>query len=474
MLIALGVIIIITIKSKSRNGEATIGAAGFVALFNGKDLTGWMTHPTQPGNWRVEDGVIIGSGPLASHLYTERGDYKDFHLRAEARINGGGDGGVCFRTSFGPFLPAERPMWPLGYEAQINCTGSDRNKNGSLFASGKTVFSVLDSNSYPDFWFTLEVIAEGNHILTKVNGKVVADFTDTDRQITSGRIALQQHDPETKVEFRTIEIKELNGSSRSPTAGPAVPKLITNRIGMKLALIPAGEFLMGAPDSDTDAEDHEHPRHRVKITQPFYLGVYEVTQGQYRTVTGANPSSFKRSNDLPVENVSWYDAIAFCNTLSAREGLKPYYHEFGAGSPPGGDGYRLPTEAEWEYACRAGTTTRFSFGDWSMSLGEYAWYAGNSDSKSHPVGQKRPNAFGLYDMHGNVGEWCWDVYEKTYYANSPGADPPGPSPAAVRVDRGGSWLNTPQFCRSTSRDRMTPVDRNSYWGFRVARSQSGR
>ena len=211
---------------------------------------------------------------------------------------------------------------------------------------------------------------------------------------------------------------------------------------MKLALIPAGEFLMGSPDSDKDASDDEKPQHRVRITQPFYLGVYQVTQGQYRAVTGANPSHFKGSDDLPVESVSWHDAIAFCNKLSEREGLKPYY-QLDAATRSGGEGYRLPTEAEWEYACRAGSTTRYSFGDDAASLGEYAWFNGNSGGKTHPVGQKRPNAFGLYDMHGNVWEWCWDVYA-AYNANSPGADPDGPSGASGRVIRGGCWGDFPR------------------------------
>ena len=200
---------------------------------------------------------------------------------------------------------------------------------------------------------------------------------------------------------------------------------------------------------------------------------------------GRNPSWFSATGDgkdsvagqdtrrHPVENVSWNDAIAFCNKLSEREGLRPYYRS-GAEEQSGGDGYRLPTEAEWEYACRAGSTTRYSFGDDAASLGEFAWYDGNSGSKTHPVGQKRPNAFGLYDMHGNVWEWCWDGYEERYYANSPTDDPLGPSQAAVRVIRGGSWDNDPRDARSANRSRGTPGDRDDDLGFRVARVQSGR
>jgi formylglycine-generating enzyme required for sulfatase activity len=240
------------------------------------------------------------------------------------------------------------------------------------------------------------------------------------------------------------------------------PKVITNTIGMKLVLIPAGAFLMGSPESDKDAGNDEKPQHRVWITQPFYLGATPVTQDQYRAVTGANPSHFKESDDLPVECVSWDDAIAFCNALSELEKERL-----------GGAYYRLPTETEWEYACRGGSQTRFCFGDASASLGEYAWFSGNSDSKTRPVGQKRPNAWGLFDMHGNVWEWCLDGYDEKYYVNSPGADPPGRSGAAERVNRGGCWLSDPVLCRAAYRDRFTPGNRNSHLGFRVARVQSG-
>jgi formylglycine-generating enzyme required for sulfatase activity len=274
-----------------------------------------------------------------------------------------------------------------------------------------------------------------------------------------------------------VGAREDDRRTRAPAAAPAAvastrlletqvpaqpPKVITNTIGMKLVLIPAGEILMGAPDSDKDADDDEKPQHRVRITQPFYLGVTPVTQGQYRAVTGSNPSHFKGSDELPVESVSWEDAQAFCDKLNALEKRDL-----------GGASYRLPTEAEWEYACRAGTTTRFTFGDADAGLGEYAWFSGNSGGTTHPVGQKRPNAWGLYDMHGNVWEWCWDGYEKNYYANSPDADPVGPSEAAARVIRGGSWLNGPRLGRAARRNWIAPGHRSSNVGFRVARVRSG-
>ena len=251
----------------------------------------------------------------------------------------------------------------------------------------------------------------------------------------------------------------------SQTLGQAVepPKTITNSIGMKLVRIPADEFLMGSPDSDQDAQFFEQPQHRVRITQPFYLGVTEVTQGQYRAVTGQSPSQFKGSDELPVENVSWEEAVAFCDKLNEREK-----------GQLGGERYRLPTEAEWEYACRAGSTTRYSFGDDAAGLGEFAWFRDNSGGKTHPVGEKRPNAFNLYDMHGNVWEWCQDWYDDGYYRRSSAADPPGPTRAAFRVDRGGGWGSSPRLCQSANRGRITPGDRSGRLGFRVARVRSGQ
>jgi formylglycine-generating enzyme required for sulfatase activity len=247
------------------------------------------------------------------------------------------------------------------------------------------------------------------------------------------------------------------------SVGP--PEQITNTIGMKLVLIPAGEFLMGSDKADGSAAPAaEQPQHRVRITRPFYLGATEVTRGQYRTVMGRDPSYFKGSDDLPVEQVSWNEAVAFCDKLNERE----------SGSLDGWI-YRLPTEAEWEYACRAGSTARYSFGNDAASLGEFAWYSSNSGYKTHPVGQKRPNAFHLFDMHGNVYEWCQDGYKSDYYRESPVADPPGLPGAWGRVIRGGSWNDGPRDARSAHRSRSAPENRDINLGIRVARArvQSG-
>jgi len=230
------------------------------------------------------------------------------------------------------------------------------------------------------------------------------------------------------------EIANAKKHQRATVDDLGVPVEITNSIGMKLALIPAGEFAMGSPESDDHATESEKPQHKVRITKPFYLGVHEVTQAEYEKVTGENPSRFIGASN-PVEHVSWHDATEFCKRLSAEEGKT----------------YRLPTEAEWEYACRAGTTKQYSFGDAWTSLGEYAWYANNSDTKTHLVGEKKPNAWGLYDMHGNVYEWCQDRFGEDYYAGSPTDDPPGPERGAYRVVRGGCWGGVAWFCRAAGR-----------------------
>ena len=244
------------------------------------------------------------------------------------------------------------------------------------------------------------------------------------------------------------------------------PKTITNSIGMKLVLIPKGTFQMGSPIEEAGADDDEE-QHQVTISKDYYLGVTEVTQGQYEKVMGTNPSYFQKrvirksdSSMYPVEQVSWEDAVEFCKRLSDLPEEKA-----------AGRVYRLPTEAEWEYACRAGSKTAYSFGEGSKSLGDYAWFDGNSNNQTHPVGEKKANAWGLYDMHGNVWEWCSDWYGD--YPKGAVSDPVGPREGSVRVFRGGGWYNGAADCRSAVRFWNGPSSRNDYGGFRVALSPSG-
>ena len=230
------------------------------------------------------------------------------------------------------------------------------------------------------------------------------------------------------------------------------PVVMTNSIGMKFVLIPAGSFIMGSRSSQ--APGNEHPPHRVMISRPFYLQTTEVTQDQWFAVMGNNPSVFKGRGDRPVENVSHQQALEFIHRLNRREGTTRY---------------RLPTEAEWEYACRAGTTTVYSCGDSPGCLIDSAWYTSNSGGKTHPAGKKIPNPWGLYDMHGNVWEWCSDWYAKDFYKKSPSTDPKGPASGRSRVMRGGAGYNKPRNLRSALRGERGPTDRNDSGGFRVAR-----
>lgn len=256
---------------------------------------------------------------------------------------------------------------------------------------------------------------------------------------------------------------QLCGEARAQT-----PNTITNSIGMELMLIPKGAFLMGSPIEEVDrfiVEDQYH----VTLTKDYYIGVTEVTQGQYKKVMGKNPSYFRynRKNDssmYPVERVSWEDAVEFCKKLSELPEEKA-----------AGRVYRLPTEAEWEYACRGGTDTAFSFGDNSRFLIHYAWYLENSKATPNPrttssVGEKKANAFGLYDMHGNVDEWCSDYYDN--YPKGPVSDPSGPREGFGRVLRGGSYNSEARYCRSAWRQSLGQSAQLSYIGFRVALSPS--
>ena len=232
---------------------------------------------------------------------------------------------------------------------------------------------------------------------------------------------------------------------------------ITNSIGMQLVLIPAGEFSMGDTASHSGFDD-ERPQHRVTITKPFYMGAHEVTQKEYAAVMGNNPSFFK-GDDRPVESVSWNDAVEFCRKLGVQENVV----------------YRLPTEAEWEFACRAGSSTSWHFGDDANMLTDYAWSDDTADGTTREVGQLKPNGFGLFDFNGNVAEWCSDWYSFVYYSKSSPADPQGPNDSNAKglgnakVVRGGSWDSTAATCRAAYRGSNLMTDGNSRTGFRVVR-----
>ena len=683
----------------SKAGPVAGDPGGWRPLFNGRDLSGWKVYPSGTGQWNVKGGILVGSGPLSS-LFSEGGNFQDFHLRAEVRVADGDISGIVFRAPFGSGDIK-------GYEARINGNGPDPQRTGSLYDLSPFKEDMVASHA----WFVLEVIAEGSHIVIKVDGKTTADYVDKERRYTAGRIALQ-HQSGSVVEFRKVEVKErmaaettlsppappaegrvpvernsaeqdlasgglpslyvpkedwitlFNGRDtsgwvedtrrgctwdvengalvgRAPTGGPglsyllsrrdytdfslrfefqvpqytnsgfvlravpgeepyhvevslknypdgrdpsgslgwapltfsypspvpvlnpsgtwnrmevemrgdnlsvsinghrathwdlrkfaaqptglpglkhrsgrigfqsvtgvasfrnieirdlqavrgptdstvraapegsprtelgrgvALPKSLKNAIGMELMHIPAGAFEMGSNE-----EEDSKPIHRVRITRPFYLASHEVTQGQFARLFGKNPSQFQSNDRLPVESVTWLDSIRFCNLLSRADRLAPYYEIAGdVVSMKGGPGYRLPTEAEWEYACGEGKASLFCFGDGYPELDRYGWHSGNSSLVTHPVGQKLPNALGLYDMHGNVWEWCWDVYDEKFFRRTAMDDPSWPGPGDVHVVRGGSYAAGPSSLRTANRSAGSPRNHpNPYLvGFRVAR-----
>ena len=251
-----------------------------------------------------------------------------------------------------------------------------------------------------------------------------------------------------------------------PLPAGELPPTFTNSIGMEFALIPAGRFVMGCAAGEKDCRTEETPPHEVVITRPFYLGKHEVTQAQWEAVVGRHYSRKGRDNplpeairgpDMPVVHVSWYEAETFLSLLNEKEGR---YRDAR---------YRLPSEAQWEYAARAGSTTRFFWGDDAADAGNYAWTAENAGGLPHPVGQKRPNAWGLYDMCGNVAEWVRDWFSEDYYAASPLEDPlaKGAKGLRFRGKRGSDWKRDAGGCASARRSADIPVVGDFDTGFRV-------
>ncbi len=238
-------------------------------------------------------------------------------------------------------------------------------------------------------------------------------------------------------------------------SGAASEPPLVDRFGISFVLMPAGTFQMGSDRGEAS----EKPVHTVRLSQPFYLGLSPVTQRQWEAVMGNNPSRF-RGPEYPVEQISWDEAREFISRLNVQEGQARY---------------RLPTEAEWEYAARAGVTWDYCFGDDVKRLSPYAWYADNAMGTTHPVGQLQPNAWGLFDMHGNVGEWVQDWYASTEYQRRAATgttvvDPAGPAAGSHRVFRGGSWVSDARNCRSASRGIDAPANRDVNLGFRLLRT----
>ncbi|MDB5293002.1 MAG: hypothetical protein JWL69_4243 [Phycisphaerales bacterium] len=269
-----------------------------------------------------------------------------------------------------------------------------------------------------------------------------------------------------------------DASSSAATTGGGDPAVVVTKSGVEMISLPGGTFTMGASDGNGD----EAPPHKVTVS-PFLMDKFEVTHEMFAKVQLPDPSHWqeKESPTKPVERVRWRDAKSYCNERSVLEGLKPCYNEKTVDwdCDYSASGYRLPTEAEWEYAARGGTEMPYDFGP-ADKLRQYAWYAENADKKTHPVGQKKPNAFGIHDLYGNVSEWCEDVYSATYYKESPSTDPtdptgpPSPGRDVKRVMRGGNWKAGPDACRASYREGQRTGNTDAcfatdFCGFRCVR-----
>ena len=256
--------------------------------------------------------------------------------------------------------------------------------------------------------------------------------------------------------FMLLEGCKRQTPANVPSDTPKKPK---TQSGPEMVLLPGGTFTMG-DDKEVDATPHE------VVLSSFYIDKHLVTQTEYQRVMGKNPSRWKAVEN-PVEQVRWSDAVRYCNTRSGLDGLNPCYDLQTWECNFDANGYRLPTEAEWEYACRAGTKTAYSFGDSPSQLKDYAWFKDNSGSKPHPVAQKKPNLWGLYDMHGNVWEWCNDFYKVDYYQESPQENPKGPKTGETKVVRGGAWKFSADSCRSGYRYNEDPGYVDACFGYDI-------
>ena len=271
--------------------------------------------------------------------------------------------------------------------------------------------------------------------------------------------------------FRKLEIRVLGQPYKDLRV---LQKELVLKQTHEMVLISGGEFMMGALPNDDAAFDEEKPHHKVEITKDFYVGKYLVTQALWEFVMRNNPSEFKGASH-PVECVTWFDCVEFCNKLSELEGKEPVYTIKGENVACNwkAKGYRLLTEAEWEYAARGGENYKYAGSD---DVDEVAWYDEDlKEGSTHPVGLKKPNGFGLYDMSGNVWERCWDLYDKGEYQSrpidgTPTSDPLGATSGSYRVDRGGGWIDIPELLRVSLRSRFSPTIRDKVLGFRLGLS----
>lgn len=463
---------------KATPPEATIsvsGAKNFSDSASGK----WLREDLVPGTYKVK---VEATGYEAQEKsYTLEADDnkadKFVLLRLgvlevsgmpeKAKVEISGPGGYSLTKGLSPTAPIQVTDAARGdYTIKVSKTGFEAESFSATVESGKTA-TVRVALKTPG---TLEITGEPAGSKVEVSGP--NNFKDEGGlpmtiegawrgayKVKVSREGYGTVDEEAAVvpgETKRLVVKLEKGA----VAGKA-GKAGVNSIGAMMVKIPAGSFMMGSPSGE-EGRDNDETQHRVTLTKGFLLGATEVTQGQWQAVMGSNPSSFKDCGaECPVENVSWTDVVEFCNKLSDKEGLTRCYS--GREWNRGCTGYRLPTEAEWEYAARAGSSEA-RYGE----VGSVAWYDQNSGSKTHPAGQKQANAWGLYDMLGNVWEWVWDWYGA--YPSGDATDPVGPTSGSYRVVRGGSWFIYAQDARAADRNADAPGHRVNDLGFRLSRS----
>jgi formylglycine-generating enzyme required for sulfatase activity len=425
----------------------SIGESSDIGSFVDCDFTGAEIHPSLPDSQIFEEPNFINC--ILPNGVRYSGGIEGWEKFLELARSNVDSGGVPEAPTDGSFAPESVEGYLISFTIE--------DGNGLHGTYG--VFQVECKRvTYELSAISGDVVdSAGNYSFTRVGDNSSKNsnvkFTDSEVGLSlSGTFSVIR-----KPEEGNVGNDDGGGIPVAPT--PTEDPFTIPGLNLEMKPIPAGTFVMGSPSDEQDRDSDEGPQTRVTISKPFWLGKTEVTQAQWKAVMGNNPSYFK-GDDLPVEEVSWTDAVAFCEKLNEmkRDTLPAGYH------------YTLPTEAQWEYACRAGTTTRFSYGNDTgySQLGSYAWYDENSSSKIHPVGEKLPNRWGLHDMHGNVFEWCLDWYGE--YPGGSITDPQGPQSGTSRVLRGGGWYVNARVCRSAVRLWFRPVSTYTLLGFRVALS----
>jgi len=357
-------------------------------------------------------------------------------------------------------------------EAENKARQDDMAYQQALIANTKQSFSTYmelypNGSHFDEAVGKLAALDEAEAAKMKAEAEVTAKRDDQAFQVASSE--------DTKQAYNTYLISYPNGRhSDEARAKVAVfdrkekeaerVRSALSQLSLRMVNIPGGSFLMGSVDGGSD----EKPVKTITLSG-FEIGSTEVTQAQYNSIMGENPSFFKLDDNAPAEKVLWKDAITFCNKLSEKLGLEPCYNLSTGACDFSKNGFRLPTEAEWEYACRSESGSEYSLGDGESALNRTGWYNRNSMEQTHPAGQKTPNAWGLYDMHGNVWEWCNDWYANNAYETNGNNNPTGPKSGSDKVVRGGSWLDSPKDCRSAKRRNFDPDKDYSDIGFRIIR-----